>query len=709
MSNTDVNKKLLGYTNPFSGIIARSAWDESPDVESINKQLTQQVLDLLHEVKDASYTKIMLVQGQPGIGKTHFISRLRRLSKDKNFLFVAVKPISSVTSIFSHIYREIFISLRKNTGEKYNSMEKLVGYIISHALINVLLERRKVAQLTPRLQDLLEKLQKDSTIILALIDQPNFIQLLKPISSLAIKRIEKDHPDVDITFLKVLFHTLDSNLRDDAMRWLQGDDIDDDLLEKLGVKESIIDEAVAQRVLHSLMTLSSQPILLCFDQLESIYDRFHDPNIIVSFFDVLVRLCNETPNSLILLMIQTIIWDNLLNEKMIPRASLDRIEFIESLNVPNDEEMVEIISKRLNTIWSLSTVQPEYKTYPFSEKYIKELSEAVGNNPRSVLKQLSIEFTKMKAQNSVNMLETFVLGNTIEPEPKNSDLTEFLSNQMKRIITKYKDTVKDESYSSKESYLETGLFDLFDGMKENDIIINTKKINDVIFKKKINDIDIILTVDNSHRKIEKWGIDICNTEHGQSFTNTMKMLQNNVSNKTINQWLVIRDKSLPVKKTWKKGIEILDTISHQGKLLTIGPEDNMAIFACKELLDLSSAGDLEIDNTTVSRKQVIPYLMKDVLLNISIINECFGIEGSKPEPLKKKDKTLNNSEIKEKILQQTERTTILSVNKFFDDFDSYRDIYVNIVNELVKDGKIIVLGSMENQIVVSKSLSDDVF
>ena len=105
MSNTDVNKKLLGYTNPFSGIIARSAWDESPDVESINKQLTQQVLDLLHEVKDASYTKIMLVQGQPRIGKTHFISRLRRLSKNKNFLFVAVKPISSVTSIFSHIYR----------------------------------------------------------------------------------------------------------------------------------------------------------------------------------------------------------------------------------------------------------------------------------------------------------------------------------------------------------------------------------------------------------------------------------------------------------------------------------------------------------------------------------------------------------------------------------------------------------------------------
>ena len=87
-------------------------------------------------------------------------------------------------------------------------------------------------------------------------------------------------------------------------------------------------------------------------------------------------------------------------------------------------------------------------------------------------------------------------------------------------------------------------------------------------------------MDKGHGDVEKWGIVICNTEHGQSFTNTLKMLQNNLNNKTINVWFIIRDKSLPVKKSWKKGIEIMDTISQQGKLIKIDPEDNMTIFAC---------------------------------------------------------------------------------------------------------------------------------
>ena len=406
MTNNIINSKLLESPNPFSGIIARSAWDDSTDVESINSHLTYKVVDLLHGVKTDNNTKIMLVQGQPGIGKTHFISRLRHISCEKNFLFVSVKPISSPKLIFSNIYRDFINSLMIDGNEKYNSMEKLVAHIISTALIDFFISVSRFEQLSQRNQFLLEKLQTSTTAILEI---PNAFEIFKPIIPMTIKRIKSQYIAVDEPFLRVLFLTLDSNLREDAMRWLQGYDVDIDILYKLDVVKSINNETNAQRALYSIMTLSIQPILLCFDQLDSIYDRFHDPNVMVTFFDVLNSIYSEASNVVILLSIKKYIWDKLEKENLIKQPIFDKIEHIESLRFPRFDEIVEIISKRMNSIWNSSTIQPEYKTYPFTLKYIKELGESLGWNPRNVLKQLNIEFSKMKMNNIIKPLDSIYI------------------------------------------------------------------------------------------------------------------------------------------------------------------------------------------------------------------------------------------------------------------------------------------------------------
>ena len=67
-------KKVLISDNPFSGTIVRSVWEDTPDVESINKHLTDKVTSLLKDAMKSHYTRVLLVLGQAGIGKTHFIS-----------------------------------------------------------------------------------------------------------------------------------------------------------------------------------------------------------------------------------------------------------------------------------------------------------------------------------------------------------------------------------------------------------------------------------------------------------------------------------------------------------------------------------------------------------------------------------------------------------------------------------------------------------
>lgn len=712
LTEDEWNKRLLESINPFSGIIARSAWDESPDVETINGKLTKQVIDLLHEVKEQKYTKLMLVQGQPGIGKTHFISRLRRISVEENFLFVAVKPISSVTTIFSHIYREIFVSLRKRVkDEKYNSMEKLISYIISTSLVKALREKKRSAQLNQRLHDLIEKLEREPTLILNLIEHDlNTMRKLRPLSEIAIKNVEREFPEVDIMLLKVLFKTLDLKLHQDAMRWLQGDDIDDDILNLLGVKESISDENVAQRVLHSIMTLSNQPLLLCFDQLESIHDRFHDPNVLKTFFDTLVRLCNETPNALVLLMVQAVVWA----DQMYPLVQIsakDRIEHMHSLHVPNDKEMKELVIKRLNQIWGIYPYPPHINTYPFSENYIKALSESQGWNPRSVLKQLSIELQYMKSINKINLLDTFTIETKARETSKEYNIAEFIDNQLKRIITQYKETIDNNSYITRENYLEAGFLDILKGLQITKIPFNDKIIEKVTFKQKTNEIDLIATFKLKDDSINNLGIEICNNERGVSFNNVLKMIQRNLNQNNFEKWVIIRDINLPVKKTWKKSVELLNTLSSSGSLYPIDIEDDATIYACKELLDLSSAGDLDIDGRIVTRKEVIPHLLNKILPNIDILNTIFGGKSNHQDDLitiktTKKDKL---DDIKEKILTQANSNMMVCVNKFFSDFNKKADFYKKVIDGLVSESKLIILVEKKNHIVVAKPASEDVF
>ncbi len=116
-----------------------------------------------------------------------------------------------------------------------------------------------------------------------------------------------------------------------------------------------------------------------------------------------------------------------------------------------------------------------------------------------------------------------------------------------------------------------------------------------------------------------------------------------------------------------------------------------------------------MDTVTITRKQVIPYLVEEIVLKLSIINRIFGVELEETKKPEKKKKTINEQEIRDKIIQETERTTVVSINKLLSNFESNRETFLKIVNDLVHEGKIIVLGSIDVQIVVTKPLVDDVF
>ena len=240
-------KLFLEAENPFTNAIIRNAWQSNiikTDVASINENLTNLVLKLLIDVKANKYSTACLCQGQPGVGKSHFLGRLRNLSVTQSFLFVSVKPISDVTNIYNHIYKEIFYSLRKKSdSDRLAPIDQLISSILTNTLIKTLEERNKVNPLSKRLKNLLNQMKNDSTLILKILDQDkSTLEIFNSVSNKAIDLVEMDFPEINTNFLTVLFKYLNPEIRSIALRWLQGDDISEEHLAILGVKETIDNE-----------------------------------------------------------------------------------------------------------------------------------------------------------------------------------------------------------------------------------------------------------------------------------------------------------------------------------------------------------------------------------------------------------------------------------------------------------------------------------
>ena len=697
---------ILTSPNPFSGSIVRSAWEDFPDVKSLNGSLTDQVLNLLQDVKNSHITKVLLIQGQAGIGKSHFLSRLRRIADQGDFLFVSVRPISDVTTIFNHVYRETFTSLRKKSFKAtYTPMDSLISHILSGTLVKELKKVNKRKVLPKKIKNLIDILEKDHTLIFKLLesDKKSFT-IFNSLVEKAISSIENEFPEVDLTFLNVLFKAINPELKPYSIRWLQGDDIPDDQLSALGARTTINDDQIAQRVLHSVMTLSDRPILLCFDQLESIYDRFGDPIVLFAFFDTVIRLCNETPNALVLLMSQAATWNEQI-EPQLQRSAKDRIEYIEVLQTPTLEQLEELVKIRLDKLWGKFPYPPPSEIYPFTLSYLESLGDVEGWNPRNVIRTLARDINQMKATQNVVLVEKTMEGPLPEGTPES--LKDFVLNQMNILISRFSDNLDENPFSARENYLEAGLFDLFKGSMELQREFEDKRISNIVFKTKPQHLDMILTITKGNGETENWGIEVCNKENSNSVLAVLRRVQNHLDQSKISNWYMLRDESIRIKRTWKKTNEMINSLRKRGgSIVYLDTETNAQIFACRELLDLSSAGDLEFNNTIVTRKALIPIIIKEILPDISLIGELFSLKEPRVELPPRPDSITG---LQKQIMNILETTMLVNMSKLFPDFNKQEKEYRKTINKMKNENLVVVISDKDNQLVISKAPGEDIF
>ncbi len=626
MKTEKVDRVLLESRSPFSSTIVGDGWDKVIDVDEINLKPTRLILRAIREVHQQP-SQMVLVQGEPGIGKTHIVVRLRKKAREKNYLFVQIHPPSDLSTIFTHIFRELFVSLRKKSKTaEYSPLDELVGQVISRTLLEIFSKKDE------KLPKWLEGAEDDEMQIYERLKslQGKEATLLENLTTLATNYLSENYPELEIQLVRVLLLLLAKpDLRILALEWLQGNDLAESSLEILGVTSSINNDDMAVRVLNTIITLlKDKPVLMVFDQLESVSDRFREEEGIRVLFDVLVRMHDHTNNIAILLLSQAHAWSGEIS-KIIQKSALDRIDKMTFLSTLSEEEVIELVEARLTSLWAENRVVPPFPTYPFGKDFLISIAEQRGWNPRSILKALSAVLEDM-------ILESQISIPTISPSPiteisvsgeRESEITWdkisiYLTKKMKELETYFNSNPDSFPYPFLQDSVKGALLDIIKGSASENITLGDERIlfqgvevgAGIAGRKEI---DIISEYTSREQQNKIVGFEINNSQNSISIFYSLQRLTKALDQPRIDIAFLLRDERLPTN-LGPRSTELAKKINESGGKITYLTEKDTVLFVTsKSLLDMASAGDLNVEDYLVPRREVIKYVLEFIVPKLS--------------------------------------------------------------------------------------------
>lgn len=343
--------------NPFDPATFKPGnfWYESQDprlhIDAIHAEPLCQITEMLQQVQQDHQTRSLLLLGDSGSGKSHLLGRLKRSLREQA-CFVYIDPFPESDSIWRHVLRYTVDSL---------------GQTPDGATESQLLRWCKQLPIFQTLSTEWSRKDRDAVIRHLRDRYPSGIYNANE-------------------FFGVLYDLLNPDWYTLACDWLRGDDLDEDGLSMLGVQRAIATEQDAQGILTNLGRLAAdtQPIVLCFDQLDNIA-RTNDGLIeLQAIFNVNSALHNRgLQNFLIIISIITSTWRQ--NIHRIPAADQARLDGQFSLRPIPLEQAAALWQSRLLPLHQLADPPPESPIYPFTFQILEQKFPGGKTHPRNAL------------------------------------------------------------------------------------------------------------------------------------------------------------------------------------------------------------------------------------------------------------------------------------------------------------------------------------
>ena len=380
----------------------RDAVADVPDLHFQQRAEVTQRLDGLSAgpaVEHGSELGLVYV-GNPGSGKTHFLSFVRHQAFARRLHFVLV-DMTDVRDFWSILVLGYLDSLARPAGDHRTQLQLVLQKLIESG-VNVAPSEKAVDLLSVQSAKILKAASDD------------ILQELNRRGSCDPADLQS-HQDVVRALL--LLNSRDFETSSIGHTWLQGVGIDDVEARRFGIKNPKRSRSGILKGLSWCMSLSA-PAVLAFDQLDAIVaeqdlaagDRAQVErdeaqkaalSIIESIAGGLAAVVDQTRRTLPIVTALNRTWMVLQQRGL--QAHKDRFKDPPAVLRPieNSDLVASIVGTRLSAAYKRAGFQPAYATWPFQPAFFKGLE---GAFPRQVLQKCDEHKRRCAAKNEVTEL-----------------------------------------------------------------------------------------------------------------------------------------------------------------------------------------------------------------------------------------------------------------------------------------------------------------
>ena len=379
---TSIEQLVCQAINPFDPATFKPGnfWYDKPDlaleVESIHREAIEAVGEVVGAIETDHQTRTILLSGDSGSGKSYLLGRMKRTLNERAS-FIYIDPFPDSGAIWRHILRYTVDGLIQMpdlpSPEDSKSSKSKSGKSKSGK------SKRKKQE-----SQFLRWLKQ-----LSVLDSKDVTKWGKTKRQRVIQKLKDAYPSGiynPTEFFGALYDLLDPERYPIACEWLRGDDVDEESLERLQVQEAIATEDSAQKILANFgrIAADSQPIILCFDQLDNIARDTNGRIDLQTLFSVNSSIHNQgLRNFLVVVSIITSTWRQ--QSQQVQSADRARIDQTIALRPINLDQAEALWGQRLAPLHHQADPTPPSAIAPFQRSDLDRKFPGGKTHPRNVL------------------------------------------------------------------------------------------------------------------------------------------------------------------------------------------------------------------------------------------------------------------------------------------------------------------------------------
>jgi hypothetical protein len=618
----DLARLLLESPSPFADPVVRLDLETAPppDVPAVHASVRAAIAEAITMVQRERRAQMVLVTGDPGMGKTHQLAHLRRRSEGL-YVCVDVPPLKD-TSPFGHLARYMVQGLAAA-----GVLERLLWDVLRQVAVAVRADADEHGDddVVARIDDALVGSDRFAMAFRSMAQQD------PEIGPMLYKRGRRLAPlsTLPADFGKVLGRITDREAERAIVDWLRVAELSEEDLVLLGLDHGVDTEARAFEVVRALCLSSQRPVVLCLDQLESISGLI-GPQGVARMFTALMELYQQVPVAIVL-MCQTQQWVELRRD--VPQAAVDRIRVMPPMAKPTADEALAIIASRLDAVWAPHRATPPYPTWPFPAAAVRAIVEERRPTIRGLLLEIDTHLAEMKRGGMITEMGISVatdvdadadadaataaaagaveVADRLGPPPVDEKAALRAARDRYRRAADERRELATPAF--REELLRHAVLDVLEHAWQKNAAIAGVRVASVENpdKPKVGPRPPAIVTLETPAGARRLAIDVHSSEP-RSTHRVLARLRDLVDDQTADCAVLLREREAPLPESAKRSHELLGDLSQRGgALIWVEEEDALRLVAAELLLDAAGAAEVLVGARNASREEVLGFLFED--------------------------------------------------------------------------------------------------